>query len=378
MKIFCISITAALLFSSGPGKSGESGVLSRVGLIPDHNGNLQNTFDDGDELMQTSTTLQRQCQLPSALALKQLPGGSPSVFNTINVENHDVALSAQNLLQSLASQTRVTETPFLWLHWGESDFMCLVDRKTAHNIEHTDYHSKCVYDGLKTALLGDRDTEDATVIQALGAFFLCRETHRKLYSGMENFILANSELGHPPTFPFYDSFYLPVGNESSAAMDSWLIAAKEGKRPVVLVGPDKLAPLQCMLNYVKHFRIPLPTEGCQDVEPLVTGIVELSRTTHSDESVLFVVAGAAVGKIVAYQAFKQLHDKDVFVEVGSSLDAYAGMRDRDYNRDLKKFCQESKGWMAYNVCQEECQDVHPDRPCQQCLREEPEPEPVVH
>jgi hypothetical protein len=415
MKVCYISVTAALIFSSAPRdvKRSELGFPHEVHDIPDLEGSPQHKeiITDESKLTSLSTTneqllndrsqivaamqgkvsihtqeggnslgklalkvdsstpippKQRQCRLPTALAMRRLSGGSPTVLNTLNDQSHRNALSVEQLLQSLAAQTRVTANPFLWLHWGESDFMCLAGRNTAHNVEHTDYHSRCVYDGLKKALLGEDDMEDATVVQALGAFFLCKETHRNLYSGMQNFILANSELGHAPTFPFYDSFYLPVGNESSAAANSWVKAARDGKRPVVLVGPDHLSSLHCMLDYVKHFRIPLPTKGCQDVEPLVNGIVELSQVSYSDESVLFVVAGAAIGKIVAYQAFKKLQHKDIFVDVGASLDAYAGVRSRDYNRDLTKYCRESKGWMAYDVCEQECQNVHPDRPCQQC------------
>jgi hypothetical protein len=395
MKLLCICSAAALLFSTDPQsvRNSELGVPHVVDVNPELEGDAQIEISaHRDELLQTTTSkhqinhprtfprdsslklkssersrnTKEQCDLPTALALKRLPGSSLTALKTLDVQPENTAVSVQKILQSLAARTKVTATPFLWLHWGESDFMCLAGRKTAHNVEKTDYHSKCVYDGLKMALLGDDDTQDATIIQALGAFFLCKDTHRQLYDGMQNFILSNSEMGHPPTFQFYDSFYLPVGNESSAVTRSWVVAAKRGKRPVVLVGPDHLASLHCMLNYVKHFRIPLPTQGCQDVDPLVKGILELSEGTYSDESVLFVVAGAAVGKIVAYEAFKKLQHKDVFVDVGSSLDAYAGVRSRDYNRDLGKFCQESKGWMAYDVCQRECQDVHPDQPCQQC------------
>jgi hypothetical protein len=409
---FYVSVTAALIFPPGTEgvKRGLVGLPHRVGDIPDLEGSAhRQRFTDESKTTQSSTTKDQrqddrsnivvamqgeksmqaqeggnpflklilkkdtskpisprhqQCSLPAALAVKRLAGGSPTVPNM--PDQRDTSLSVEHLLQSLAKTTRVTEVPFLWLHWGESDFMCLANRKTAHNVEHTDYHSGCVYHGLKEALLGDDYMKDANVVQALGAFFLCRETHRTLYSGMQNFILTNSELGHAPSYPFYDSFYLPVGNESSAAVNSWVQAAKNGKRPVVLVGPDHLSSLHCMLNYVKHFRIPLPTTGCQDVEPLVAGIVELSQASYPNESVVFVVAGAAIGKIVAYQAFKKLQHKDIFVDVGASLDAYAGVRSRDFNKDLTKFCRESKGWMAYDVCEKECQDVHRDRPCQQC------------
>lgn len=410
MKAFYISITSALLFSPGPQdvQTGELGFHHGVDEIPDFEESAQReTSVDTYELVQSSMTNEqrlfdhsqvvkamqgehsrkgneflklllrpgsskhiptekRQCHLPTALAMRSLPGVSPTVLKTLSDQPEETSLSVGHILQSLASKTRVTSTPFLWLHWGESDFMCLANRRTAHNVEHTDYHSRCVYDGLKKAILGDDGTKDAAVIQALGAFFLCKETHRELYSGMQNFILTNSELGHAPKYQFYDSFYLPVGNESSPATSSWVMAAKSGNRPIVLVGPDHLASLHCMLSYVKHFRIPLPTEGCEDVEPLVNGIVELSQSQYSDQSVLFVVAGAAVGKIIAHEAFKKLQHKDVFVDVGSSLDAYAGVRSRDYNRDLGKYCRESKGWMAYDVCEKECQGVHLDRPCQKC------------
>jgi hypothetical protein len=319
-----------------------------------------------DAYLQWTSGSRRECHLPTALALKELPGADATA-TAAETPVQGTGVSVPSLLQALAERTSVTAKPFLWLHWGESDFMCLANRKTAHNIEKTDYHSKCVYDGLKTAFLGDRDTKDATIIQALGAFFLCNETHRNLNRGMQTFIRAmTDEYGHAPRGPFYDAFYLPVGDESSAVTKSWVTAAKAGGRPVVVVGPDHLASLHCMLNYVKHFRIPLPTHGCQDVEPLVRGIVELSQGPYRDKSVLFVVAGAAVGKMVAYEAFKKLKHKDVFVDVGASLDAYAGVRSRDYNKDLKRFCREAKGWMSTDVCARDCADVHPERPCLAC------------
>lgn len=45
--------------------------------------------------------------------------------------------------------------------------------------------------------------------------------------------------------------------------------------------------------------------------------------------------------------------KDSIVDVGSSLDAYAGVKSRDYNQNVSKWCLESPQWMAPSVCAEE-------------------------
>eukprot|EP00928_Gymnodinium_smaydae_P031793 TRINITY_DN23221_c0_g2_i1.p1 TRINITY_DN23221_c0_g2~~TRINITY_DN23221_c0_g2_i1.p1 ORF type:complete len:372 (+),score=21.43 TRINITY_DN23221_c0_g2_i1:163-1278(+) len=310
-------------------------------------------------LLQESAVNKKSCSLPSPLKMEVMRNGGPTAVDGPKSSKTDRSA----LLDSLSNSAARITMPFAWLHWGESDFMSLAEPRTAHNIEGTDYHSSCIVDGLTDVLLGNRmDPHRDHIIEALGAFFLCKERDQHLWRNFQSFLEVHPE----HKFDFFDDFYLPVGNESSPHLDSWVVAAKNGKRPIVVVGPLRLKSLHCMLQHQAYLEIPLPTVGCKDVDRLVPQMIEISRKRFPEQSVVFAIAGAAIGKLAAYKAYKTLGDKDIFIDVGASLDAYAGMRDRDYNQDLTRFCRESKSWMSYDTCISECTSIREDLACRKC------------
>ena len=73
------------------------------------------------------------------------------------------------LLLSMAETGKVTSEPFFWAHWGDSDFMSIAEAYWAQNIEGTDYRSKCVVEGLTEIFFGQRPS--AKDISALGIGF---------------------------------------------------------------------------------------------------------------------------------------------------------------------------------------------------------------
>lgn len=283
------------------------------------------------------------CTLPPSLGLKE--------------NSHD----RQKLLDAVAGARK--STPFLWLHYGDGDVMS-VTGSSSFSMEGADLNSQCVRDGLAEMFLGTSNAlkdSKAEVYEAVGGFFLCKESHAQFFDLMERFAKA-----HPQhKYEYSDDFYFPVGTSSSPTHESWVKAAMAANRPTVLVGPQHLNTLSCMLNHKAFFEIPIPTRGCGDVDRLVPKLVKFSEK-FPDDSVLFIVAGGSVGKMIAYRAFESLRDKDMFVDVGASLDAYAGKTSRDYNHDLRKFCKESKPWMAYDACEKHCKTIHEDVACQKC------------
>jgi len=223
------------------------------------------------------------------------------------------------------------------------------------SMEGADMTSDCVRKGVADMFLGehaDMETSRTHVYQALGAFFMCEESHPGIYSVMEDFARHHPE----HKFGFHNDFYFPVGKATSDPQHSFVMAAKQRGRPVVLVGPKHLDSLHCMLNHSAYFEIPIPTKGCGDVDRLAPQLVEYSKSKFPNDSVLFVVAGCSVGKMIAYEAFKSLKDKDAFVDVGASLDAFAGRASREYNNNIEEYCEHSKEWMAYDVCKSTCSD----------------------
>merc|ERR1740121_451310 len=190
------------------------------------------------------------------------------------------------------------------------------------------------------------------VAENMGAFFLCGR-NAQLRKEMETLLQRTHAAGGQHRFVLQDHFYLDWGTPDMGPTESFWAAMQQGNRKVVLVGPVHLSKLRCMLKYVEYINIPLPVNSCDEVPKIVQQMADVSRK-HSGEKLLFVLAGGPYGKIIGYQAFQRLYTKDTIVEVGASLDGFAGRRSRDYNSNLKKFCEESKSWMDYETCTSAC------------------------
>ena len=106
-------------------------------------------------------------------------------------------------------------------------------------------------------------------------------------------------------------------------------------------------------------------QACRVLEyDILARIVALSAE-HAEEGLVFVLAGNFMVKAAAYLAWHvaSVRAKDSFIDVGSSLDAYAGVRSRDYNQDLQRFCHEALEWFAHDVCLRECEPFIGSRQC---------------
>jgi hypothetical protein len=268
------------------------------------------------------------------------------------------SVARQKLYDAVASPLRKT-TPFLWLHYGDGDMMSMTGMR-AGSLEGADLNSKCVREGLQDMFLGNGPknlTSSALVYQSVGKFFMCQG------GGIKQQMNSFMAQGKKAKFPFYNDFYFANGNITSSPKASWAVAAKERRRPVVIVGPKHLDGLHCMFNHTAFFEIPLPTRGCGDVDRLAPQLVEYSKTKFPNDSVLFVVAGGSIGKMIAYKAFQSLLDKDMFVDVGASLDGFAGRHSRGYNRP-KRYCKPHyKQWMSQHACANTCGKINPHIKC---------------
>eukprot|EP00930_Biecheleria_cincta_P082505 TRINITY_DN72227_c0_g1_i1.p1 TRINITY_DN72227_c0_g1~~TRINITY_DN72227_c0_g1_i1.p1 ORF type:complete len:327 (+),score=41.38 TRINITY_DN72227_c0_g1_i1:231-1211(+) len=269
-----------------------------------------------------------------------------------------------HLLDSLASNPGgLVPNTFLWIHYGDSEIRSLGDEEgIASNLEGSNF-DLCIHDLMSAAATGadwtDGNRVSHRVWQAIGGFFM--KSNPGLSSIFAKFLARTHGIRK---FTLYDQFYFPVG--TALAKGGWVHAAQAGQRPIILIGPEFFKKLKCMLNPVMHFQVSLPWHGCGEVHRLAPEVIRYSNENFPKQTVLIVIAASAVGKITAYQAFKELWHKDIVIEVGASLDAFAGVADRDYNHDLTRFCRESKPWMEPETCNRICTDIHPGIPCQVC------------
>eukprot|EP00392_Amoebophrya_sp_AT5.2_P013010 g13121.t1 len=279
--------------------------------------------------------------------------------------------------KSAEAMARVADRrPFMWAHWGDSDFMVLVDRRTANNPEGAFYNDRCLANGLAHLLTGDLDGarkkqamldvngtqqryDTPIVYNALGLFFIRRGG--RLMSQTNRFF---AELGKIPGFrfphPVFDGFYLSPGqaifqrDTASFGIVNHVLARG---LPVAVVGAEHMRRgLRCMLkrNYVAFFEVSKKFHACDDRPRLLGEIVgwARARTDHT----IFLVAGSAPGKIIAYEAYRELEGTHTFIDVGASLDLFAGVQNRDFNRGSRALhhCSESMPWFSVEACARIC------------------------
>lgn len=183
----------------------------------------------------------------------------------------------------------------------------------------------------------------------LGTFFLCKEQHPEMFEQVEAWFEA---------YPFLDTFSGFLDSDSVGFYFPLVPPMEPGRIPgvvpllaghaVVLVGPAHLGKLQTMLNYTAHIEVPLKT--CWESRDQITSRIKQESQRRPSENVVFLVAGGIAARSIMYHAFLMLGQKDTFIDVGASLDGFAGVVSRDYNVNISSYCTSYPEYCAKGVC----------------------------
>lgn len=120
----------------------------------------------------------------------------------------------------------------------------------------------------------------------------------------------------------------------------------------VLVGPRHLEDLRRFLRYRRFIEVPC----CGDAWLYRKRIeAEMRKTSqaHPDEKIVFLIAAGLTTNLLVNDLFDDVGQKDVMLDVGSSLDLFAGVQSRAYNsgpQALEVFCDLYPRLMPSRLC----------------------------
>jgi hypothetical protein len=239
--------------------------------------------------------------------------------------------------------------PFTFVRLGDGDWYCALGGTgfDSNGVVLQKSHSMC--EELKEDFKSYGSRNDANFFPVLGTFFLCRERSPDLFAHVEAFF--SYEPMQSNFSGFVDSntvgFYFPL-----------LPPVEHGRRPgvlpllvgqvVVLVGPKHLGKLHAMLNYTAHIEVPL--HSCWEARDSILSAIKGQSKRHQSDTVVFLVAGGIATRTMLYQTFLSLGQKDTFIDVGASLDGFAGIASRDYNSNISAICADYPEYVADGLC----------------------------
>eukprot|EP00316_Scyphosphaera_apsteinii_P012396 CAMPEP_0119336020 /NCGR_PEP_ID=MMETSP1333-20130426/90915_1 /TAXON_ID=418940 /ORGANISM="Scyphosphaera apsteinii, Strain RCC1455" /LENGTH=436 /DNA_ID=CAMNT_0007346723 /DNA_START=124 /DNA_END=1431 /DNA_ORIENTATION=+ len=177
---------------------------------------------------------------------------------------------------------------------------------------------------------------------AVGSWWACESNHfAKILANAWGGSRRNRRAAGSGGF-LVNGFYLEhARNDSTSGLTIGLVgAAKRSGRPVIIIGPRHLRKLsRAMYNYSGFVEtgsgadFPQVLRAITDASTLVDQIRQ--STASPQATILFLVACGGPAKVFIALAHKGKHYKNleghVYVDVGSSLDAFVGTSSRDYN-----------------------------------------------
>jgi len=220
------------------------------------------------------------------------------------------------------------DTPFAWIRWADGD---------GFNSE-------------KGTPMGQRLKDSVKKWETAGDhFFIAVGTHWLCSGGLKN--IWNNLLGDVnslfPTLVFLETFYLTMGDPADGHADmhrrngvlGWIIESRG--RHVAVVGPDFAKGLK-FLNYTDFIEIGRSVEGdSSNVDKIQSEVRRVSESTS--RGVLFVVIAGSLSKVLITEAFSTFASKDTFIDVGSAMDGYAGIKSKNFiNIDF--YCKQTRTW----------------------------------
>eukprot|EP00421_Protoceratium_reticulatum_P036109 CAMPEP_0168485516 /NCGR_PEP_ID=MMETSP0228-20121227/66649_1 /TAXON_ID=133427 /ORGANISM="Protoceratium reticulatum, Strain CCCM 535 (=CCMP 1889)" /LENGTH=339 /DNA_ID=CAMNT_0008502081 /DNA_START=18 /DNA_END=1034 /DNA_ORIENTATION=+ len=212
--------------------------------------------------------------------------------------------------------------PFSFVRYGVGEWMCALGQ-TFRNVDMQDAHPDMCH---QLASFTWNETKRP------GTFMLFSHHVCRFTSALER---KHVELGAWYAFFGFLQYLLPERGQGLKE----LMDGVRGRGPVVLVGPKFLGRLHAAFGHVGH--VPVPNQrycgGHEDAWPaheeIERGIREQSARFPGG-GVQFLVAGGMAAKVIIMNMVAELGQKDSFMDIGSTFDAFAGYASRDYNVDL--------------------------------------------
>eukprot|EP00927_Polykrikos_kofoidii_P042209 TRINITY_DN36069_c0_g1_i1.p1 TRINITY_DN36069_c0_g1~~TRINITY_DN36069_c0_g1_i1.p1 ORF type:complete len:359 (-),score=30.84 TRINITY_DN36069_c0_g1_i1:26-1102(-) len=115
-------------------------------------------------------------------------------------------------------------------------------------------------------------------------------------------------------------------------------------RTVFIIGPSYLDSLRLMTGHKGHIG------PCTfDRREKIWAAMRTASQRYPTQNVVFLMTCGAAAKHILYRAYLELGRKDSFIDVGTSLDAFAGKNTRDYH-NYRGLCKDYSDIMAPGAC----------------------------
>merc|ERR1719478_969531 len=188
----------------------------------------------------------------------------------------------------------------------------------------------------------------------VGTGHLCEETNLALHDKVGLFLQAKEGNVQQKFQGWLDSYYFPLipTKEIAAHFDDRALPLLHARK-VVTVGPTHFGNLTLLLHHVEHIQMnPMVRLGrhfWQAQGKVYNRMLDVSKA-HPSDNVVFLVSGGLPAKALIYKAYHTLGHKDTIIDVGTSLDIFAGKGDRLWNQDIGKICRDYAQWVEGGVC----------------------------
>jgi len=248
---------------------------------------------------------------------------------------------------------------FTFLHIGDNDINCLAGLPSA-NIEEGMRYDQAVCKELADATIDLGTHGDSNLFLVLGTFLLCESEDRReqINQFLKRHAVNPSFKGFVMSGP--EEYYLDlIGNSYISVVTAPVqpeIFPYLASRKVVVVGRQHLQKLQYTLNFAGFIEV---SSYARRIGELVNHMKEYSAKWQ-DDNVVFLVSGGVPGRVAMYRCWALLGQKDTFIDVGDSLDGFAGFELGDFNH-TQKLCGTLPQFMAPGLCHfNESLDDEPD------------------
>lgn len=241
--------------------------------------------------------------------------------------------------------------PVSFIRIGDGDVFCLSGAAGSNleGISYSDHQGQCKDLATSLQQLGSED--DSNMYVLVGTFFLCQNN---VGSDFDSF-LQTHEMHHNFKGFITSVFYLDLtGRESPAGSGNYgsppnpVVPATFPSllgRKVVVIGPPHLRKLSKTLNTASFLEA---SNAADHVDDLVRKMKHESSKWPQD-NVVFLVSGGFGGRLAILKAFKDLGQKDSFIDTGASLDGFAGEESRSFNH-RGRLCKLLPQFMAPGIC----------------------------
>lgn len=258
---------------------------------------------------------------------------------------HPKGLKSSDDKMATLTEKLKSQKPFTFFRWGDGEWFCALKFGMSGNSDGVNLRDADMCGELQRNLLsyGSHDTSNLYVLN--GFFFMCEETHSDTHERIEDFLKSTSLT---PTWKGFqdDGFYFPLVPEMQKGRKPGVFPSLQG-RTVVVVGPKHLRKLSTALNYVHYIETP-GSDAWSAREAITDGVLKASQKWPND-NVVFLWAGGPAAKVLMYNLHGRIGQKDTLIDVGSSLDGFAGVHSRDYN-DLGHYCHDYPEYVVPGLC----------------------------